>query len=182
MLIHVLRKSVAESTAPWLVLPLFENQGELPEGVRGTPLGGLLDRLIAEKEITGSLGDLVAVHGPAGFAAGSILVVGLGTREKFDAASAFTAGYTLAKRLASKPRSRVSLTLPSGVDPGTGQWVSALVEGVVAGTCAVLACASPRPTAIRSDLWTSLLVGARAMNWFAASSSRFAVGRSWEKR
>ena len=102
MMIHVVRQPVAESPTPWLVLFVFENQGEMPDGVRDTPLGELLGRLIAEKELTGSLGEMVTVHGPAGFSAGSVLVVGLGTRDKFDALAAFTAGFALAKRLAGK--------------------------------------------------------------------------------
>ena len=134
MMIHVLRQGLAENASAWLVLFAFEKLVDFPEGVRATPLGALLQRLIAEKELTGSAGDLVTVHGPAGFAAGSILVVGLGAREKFDPAASFTAGLALGKRLAGQPRDQVALALPSGVDLWSSQWVSALIEGVVVGT------------------------------------------------
>lgn len=134
MMTHVLRQGVAESPSAWLVLFAFEDPAELPGGVGETPLGGLLERLIAEKELTGSIGELVTVHGPAGFAAGSLLLVGLGAREKFNPDASFTAGYALAKRLSGKPREQVALALPSGVDPWANPWISALIEGVVVGT------------------------------------------------
>ncbi|MGC8642339.1 MAG: leucyl aminopeptidase [Isosphaeraceae bacterium] len=134
MMIHVLRQGGAESASAWLVLLVFEDLADFPDGLRATPLGALLQRLIAEKELTGSVGDLLAVHGLAGFAAGSILIVGLGAREKFDSAASFKAGLTLGKRLAGKPRDQVALALPAGVDLWSSQWVSALIEGVVVGT------------------------------------------------
>src|SRR5271157_1760221 len=104
MIIHVLRQPLADFPSPWLVLLLLEGQGELAVEVRDTALGGLLSRLIVQKELTGSVGELTVVHGPAGFAAGSVLIVGLGPTSKFDAGAAYAAGFALAKRLAGKPR------------------------------------------------------------------------------
>jgi leucyl aminopeptidase len=134
MMINVLRQAAQECTSPWLVLFVFDKEDDVPEPARGTPLAELLGRLIAAKDLTAAVGDMLTIHGPAGLAAGSVLVVGLGNREKFDAGTAFTAGFALAKRLASKPREQVALTLPAGIDPWASGWVSALVEGVVAGT------------------------------------------------
>ena len=134
MLIHVLRQPLCEIQTPWLVLPLFEDQADLPAGVQDTPLGNLLRALISQKELTGSLAELTPVHGPAGFAAGSVLVVGLGPRGKFDSGAAFAAGFALAKRLAGKPRETIAVAFPSGADPSAAGWISATVEGIVAGT------------------------------------------------
>jgi leucyl aminopeptidase len=133
MMIHVLRQPVAEVPSPWLVLAVFEDQGDLPDGLRNTPLGDMLARLLTQKELSGSTGELTTIHAPAGFSAGSVLVVGLGSREKFGAGAAFAAGFAAAKRLGAKPREQIALAVPSAGDPATG-WVSALVEGVVAGT------------------------------------------------
>src|SRR5208337_3188028 len=118
MIIQVLRQPLADIQSPWLVLLLLEEQGELAVEVRDTALGDLLSRLIVQKEITGSAGELTVVHGPAGFAAGS----------------AYAAGFALAKRLAGKPRESVALALPDAVDRSVAGWISALVAGVVAGT------------------------------------------------
>jgi leucyl aminopeptidase len=134
MMIHVLSQRLAEVQTPWLVLTVFEDQGELADGVDGTDLGDLLDRLIAQKELGGSVGDLTVLHSPGGLGAGSVLVAGLGQRARFDAGVAFSAGFALAKRLAAKPRESVALALPTDVNPAITGWVSALVEGVIAGT------------------------------------------------
>src|SRR5271165_2650721 len=134
MIIQVLRQPLADIQSPWLVLMLLEEQGELPAEVRDTALGSLLNRLIVQKEITGSAGELTIVHGPAGFAAGSVLIVGLGPTSKFDAGAAYAAGFALAKRLAGKPRESVALALPDPVDRSVLGWISALVAGMVAGT------------------------------------------------
>jgi leucyl aminopeptidase len=134
MMIHVLRQPVAEVQAAWLVLAAFEDQGDLPDGLRDTPLGDLLERLITQKELSCSMGELTAIYGPEGFSAGSVLVVGLGPREKFGAGAAFAAGFAAAKRLASKPREQIALALRSAGDSAMTGWVSALVEGMVAGT------------------------------------------------
>ena len=134
MLIHVIRQPLREFQTPWLVLTLFEDQGDLPIGVQDTPLGNVLGTLIAQKEVSGSLAELTALHAPGGFAAGSVLVAGLGPRGKFDAGAAFAAGFALSKRLAGKARETIAVALPTGVDPSIAGWTSALVEGIVAGT------------------------------------------------
>src|SRR4051794_14543327 len=84
MMIHLVRQAFSEVQTPWLVLPLFEEQGEFPEASEQTPLGGLVRRLIGQKEISGSLAELSPLHGVSGLSAGSVLIVGLGPRARFD--------------------------------------------------------------------------------------------------
>jgi leucyl aminopeptidase len=134
MIIHVHRQPLSQVESPWLVVPWFEDQEEPPVLLRETPLGELLSRLRDQKELAGTVGELIPVHGSVGLAAGSVLVVGLGTRARFNAGAAFSAGFALAKRLAGKPRDVVALTLPAETDASAGDWVSAMVEGVTAGT------------------------------------------------
>jgi leucyl aminopeptidase len=134
MLIHLLRQPAAQVQAPWLVLFWFEDQGELPAELRSAPLGGLIQRLSEQKELGGGVGELTAIHGPEGIAAGSVLLVGLGPREKFDAGAAFSAGFAAAKRLGSKPRDQVAVALPGEPASSPPGWISGLVEGLVAGT------------------------------------------------
>jgi leucyl aminopeptidase len=134
MMIQLVRQPLSEVQAPWMVLPVFENLDELPEGVRDSALGGLLSRLFAQKEIAGALGELTALHGLPGFSAESILVVGLGARAKFDAGSAYAAGFALAKHLSGKARENVSVVLPRSAESTLTQWISPLVEGATAGT------------------------------------------------
>jgi leucyl aminopeptidase len=134
MMIQLVRQAAAEVHASWLVLPLFENLEEAPEVMRDTALARLLTRLAERKEVTGSLGELTALHGIPGFSAESLLLVGLGLRAKFDAGSAFAAGFALAKRLSSKAQDHVAVLIPASAQPDPKEWLSALVEGVIAGT------------------------------------------------
>ena len=134
MMIQLVRQAAAEVQASWLVLPLFEELEATPVVTRDTALAGLLARLVERKEVTGSLGELTALHGIPGFAAESLLLVGLGLRAKFGAGSAFAAGFALSKRLSSKARDHVAVLIPEGVDPNPPENLSALVEGAVAGT------------------------------------------------
>jgi leucyl aminopeptidase len=134
MMIQLVHQTFSEVQAPWLVLPLFEEQGDLPDDLGQTPLGRLVTRLVGQKEITGSLAELTPLHGVPGLAADSVLIAGLGPRAKFDAGAAFSAGFALAKRLSARKREGVALGLGLAVDFPFAEATSALVEGVVAGT------------------------------------------------
>ncbi len=134
MIIHLQRQSWAESQSSWLVMFLMEDAGAPPAEVRGTPLGEQLDRLLAQKDLTGSTCELTAVHAPSGYPAGSVMVVGLGHSGKFNAAVAYSAGFALAKRLAGKPRESVSLAIPEISVRPNSEWVPALVAGALSGT------------------------------------------------
>jgi leucyl aminopeptidase len=134
MVIQLVRQAAAEVPASWLVLPLFEDLEETPEATRDTALAPVLARLVERKEVTGSLGELTALHGIPGFSAESLLLAGMGLRAKFDAGSAFATGFALAKRLSGKARDHVAVVIPESGDPNPTEFLSALVEGVIAGT------------------------------------------------
>ncbi len=50
MNITQLRQPVGSVQAQWLVLGIFEDEGEPPAALRGTVLEGIVKRLAAEKE------------------------------------------------------------------------------------------------------------------------------------
>ncbi|ODU00606.1 MAG: peptidase M17 [Planctomycetes bacterium SCN 63-9] len=134
MNIRLTASPLDQVSASWLVVGLFEGQDRLPDQVQGTPLAEVLTKEIDRKEITGSANELTPILGLSGFAAGSLLVVGLGKREKLDAGVSFSAGYTLAKRLSGKARDSVAIALPEVDEARLPAIISALVEGVIAGT------------------------------------------------
>jgi leucyl aminopeptidase len=122
---------LAAVEAGWLVLGLFEGDTEPPAAVKGTPLGDLLERLLAGKDVAAGLGDTTPVLGPTGVAAGAVLAVGLGPRERFGAGAAFDAGVAAARKLAGKPREWVAVAVPDAGE--TLAVASAMTEGVVVG-------------------------------------------------
>jgi leucyl aminopeptidase len=132
MRIQLLLQAVAEVKAHWLIVGVFEDEAEPPRGTEGTGLAATIARLRADKEVAGTLGELTALHEPAGVEAGSVLLVGLGPRARFDPGAAFTAGVAAAKRLAGKGREGVAIVLPAAEDPPS--LASAMVEGAVVGT------------------------------------------------
>ena len=68
----------------------------------------------------------------SGLAAQSVVLFGLGAREKFDAGPAFAAGVALGKKLAGEPRDTWRSPCPT---VGTTRSItSALVEGLIVGT------------------------------------------------
>jgi leucyl aminopeptidase len=91
--------------------------------------GGLLGRLAEAGEITGRACECVPLLGPPGFAAGQLLVVGLGTAEQIDAGSLYRAAATAARQLAGRPRGMVAFVAEES-------WPAAAVEHAVAGAAA----------------------------------------------
>ena len=132
MNIALLRQPIQAVQAQWLVLGVFEDDAEPPPVTRGTALEPIITRLIAEKDLTGSLGELTALYELSGLEAGAVLLVGLGLRRRFEAGAAFSAGFALAKRLAGKRRDAVAVVLPSTDQAPV--CASALIEGAIAGT------------------------------------------------
>jgi leucyl aminopeptidase len=132
MNIALLRQPVPSVTAQWLVLGIFENDAEAPPVPEAPALSAIVSRLTRDKELTGSLGELTALYEVSGVEAGSVLLVGLGARGRFDAGAAFSAGFALAKRLAGKRRESVAVVLPQSGNPAL--IASALIEGAIAGT------------------------------------------------
>jgi leucyl aminopeptidase len=132
MNIALLRQPLESVQAQWLVLGIFEDDADPAQIVRGTPLEVRLTRLVNEKELTGSLGELTVFYDVSGLDAGAVLLVGLGPKARFEPGAAFSAGFALAKRLAAKRRDSVAVVLPPCDDPPLV--ASALIEGSIAGT------------------------------------------------
>jgi leucyl aminopeptidase len=128
----LVRQPLGAVQAQWLVVGVFEDETEAPVELRGTGFEEVVKRLIAEKDLTGSLGDLTPFYEVSGFQTRSILLVGLGPRGRFDAGAAFSAGFAFSKRLAGKRRDSVAVALPPSDEPRTV--VKALVEGAIVAT------------------------------------------------
>jgi len=132
MNVQSIRLPLRNLTTQWLAVGIFEEATEAPAAVQGTSLGELIGRLLAAKELSGSVGDLTPLLGPQAPATEGVLVFGLGKPDRFDAGAAFTAGVAVAKRLAGKPRETLAVVLPEADRPES--IASALVEGLVVGT------------------------------------------------
>ncbi len=118
----------------WLVVGIYDDEADadLPPAPEVTDLDSFIARLKREKEVAGSLGELVPLYHVPGTKAAAVLLVGLGSRKRFDAGAAFSAGFAAAKRLGGKRREGVAIALPDCSDPPA--IASALIEGAVAGT------------------------------------------------
>jgi leucyl aminopeptidase len=132
MNIALTRQPIAEVPVKWLALGIFEDEPEPPEGLGGTRLEETLKRLIADKEVSGSIGELTPLYEVGDIAAGAVLLVGLGPRSRFDAGTAFFAGTALSRRLAGKRRDSVAVVLPPAEH--LDDVASALIEGAIVGT------------------------------------------------
>jgi leucyl aminopeptidase len=132
MNIALVRQPIVEAQAKWLVVGIFEDDAEPPDGLQGSALEEAVRRLTSEKEVTGSLGELTPLYDVAGLAAGAVLLVGLGPRSRFDSGAAFSAGVALAKRLAGKRRESVAIVLPWAEE--AQDIASAVIEGAIVGT------------------------------------------------
>ena len=132
MNIQTLRRPLASVEADRLALGLFEGQSEPPPELRGTALGEILASLIQNKDVPGDVGAILPLHGVSGVAAGTVLLFGLGKREKFGAGPAFEAGVAVARNLAGKKRRNVAVALPDLGD--LAAIASALTAGLVVGT------------------------------------------------
>lgn len=131
MIVKATVQSLPVVEAQWLVLGLFEDDSEPPESVRGTPLDEILTSLLAAKELSGGLGETYPLHHTGGFRTQSILIVGLGPRERFGVGPAFDAAVAAGKRLASKPREVVAVGLPNVSKPLP--IASAITQGMIVG-------------------------------------------------
>ena len=114
------------------MLGLFEDESEPPRELGGTAADDIVKRLVAEKDMTGSLGELTPFYSVGGLAAKSLLLVGLGPRGRFDAGAAFSAGFAFSKRLSSKRRESVAAVLPESEDPDS--IAQAFIEGAIVAT------------------------------------------------
>jgi len=118
---------VAQVDADAIVVGVFQNS--LPTGPAAevdNATGGVLSRLIEQKEITGKSYKLVPLMGPMGISAHQALVVGLGPADELDRGTVYRAAAAAARRLAGKPRKRVAFFL-------SDNWSSDLLENSIAG-------------------------------------------------
>jgi leucyl aminopeptidase len=115
--------------ADWLAVGVFEGKADPRVTPPESPLGVALARLIASKDLAGSVGETLPLFGVGG-AGGSVLAFGLGSSDSLEPGAAYSAGLAVGKRLASKPRKAVAVALPSLDSEAVA---SALVEGVLVG-------------------------------------------------
>ena len=91
----------------------FEDESEPPDPLEGTVLEEIFKRLVAEKDLTGSLGELTPFYDVSGIRGSPACCwSGSAPRSRFDAGAAFSAGFAFSKRLASKRREDVAVVLP----------------------------------------------------------------------
>src|SRR4051794_3161534 len=108
---------LAQTVADAVVVGLFAGAKEAKPSLTGPAADadratdGLLTKLIGREEITGKKFELTTLLAPPGIAAGQLLVVGLGERDKFDAGVAFRAAAAAAKQLSGKKRAKVAYFL-----------------------------------------------------------------------
>jgi len=91
--------------------------------------GGVVSKLLSQKEFVGKANELLSVVAPAGVKARLLLLVGLGAAGQTDAGAAYRAASAAALALASKERKTVAFAL----DP---DWPAEFVESAVAGVIA----------------------------------------------
>ncbi|WP_435006288.1 leucyl aminopeptidase [Tundrisphaera lichenicola] len=130
MKVQVTRDPLQMVSADVLAIGLFDGDDAWPVALTGTSLAELLGRLIESKDLSRSVGDLSMLLGFSdnNFGTRSIITYGLGAQDKYDGGAAFAAGVALGKKLASRPRDHVAVSIPDSGDP------SALVEGLIVGT------------------------------------------------
>ena len=119
----------------WLVVGIYDDDEAAPDlssVIEVTDLDSFIARLKREKEVSGLLGELTPLYHVPATKAGAVLLVGLGSRKRFDAGAAFSTGFAAAKRLGGKRRENVAMVLPECDDPP--RIASALIEGAIAGT------------------------------------------------
>src|SRR4051794_8504112 len=104
MKVQAIRSLLAAVEADVLAIGLFDNAPGPPASIGGTPLAESLVRLIGAKELARSVGEVMPLLGLAnsGLAARSVVVFGLGTRDRFDPGAAFSAGVALGKKLSGR--------------------------------------------------------------------------------
>ena len=136
-IVSAARGDLAQWNGDAVVVNLFEGV-TAPGGGTGAvnaALGGAVSALIADKEITGKLGETAVIHTLGKAPAKRVLVVGLGKREKFDADAARAASASAARRLRQLGAKRAATIAHGagigGLDPAES--AQALAEGALLG-------------------------------------------------
>lgn len=123
--------AAANNSVDAVVVGLYENAA--PTGLAAEidkASGGLIARLMEQKELTGKKYELVSLHSPAGVQARQVLVIGLGPRDKFDAGVAYRTAACASRHLAGKPRGRVEFFLDEN---WPAEWTEAGLCGAMVG-------------------------------------------------
>jgi leucyl aminopeptidase len=130
MSIRLIAQVPAEISTQWLVVCHHKDEDTPPVALTGTPVAEVAARLRGSKDLTGSLGEMVAVHGPTGFHAQSILLAGMGPKAKFGPGPAYDSGVAIARKLSTQPRDRVVVVVPPDLSTVA---IRNLVAGLVVG-------------------------------------------------
>lgn len=160
-------QSLADADADVLVLPVLTGKDDAPAVVLGSDA---LSALTAALGVTGALDEIVRVPSPEGFAAGSVLLTGLGVAALEDAGEvalrrAFGAA---ARTLAGVPSAAIALP------GGTAAQIAAALEGAALGAYAFTAHKSPSSKA-KPALGSVVLVGADGEDSSSAAAERARV-------
>ena len=135
---NVVSNHAVEVSTPLLALGFFE--GERPLGGAlfdvNEALGGLIGRLICDREITGKLNEVVVVHPQADIAPQRVAVVGLGKPEDLTLDRVREATGSVARRATGMNLDRLAVTLFGQGLRGlaTEDLAQAVVEGAALGT------------------------------------------------
>lgn len=128
MNVTLITQSPNEIAADAIVMGYYQDgrvSGRLAEVDRAT--GGVLTRLIEEKEIAGKHGELTTILAPAGMKTSRLVVLGLGEQAKLDRGAAFRGTAAAAKMLAGKEHKQVAFFVAEG-------WSAEVVEAAICGT------------------------------------------------
>lgn len=116
--------------ADWLIVCLPESSeltGALSDLDR--TLGGVITRLLEQKDATGKLAELVTVHTPAGIKAKRLLLVGLGTLANLDRVKFEKAALSAFRSVATKKDVAVAFALPEQLGPNLAPATAAEIIG-----------------------------------------------------
>ncbi|MHB1005084.1 MAG: leucyl aminopeptidase [Chloroflexota bacterium] len=137
MKVSVVCQSVTSTSTPLLVVNLFEGVTQ-PSGATGAvdaAVDGLIGQMIADKEITGKLGEVAVLHTMGRIPARRVAVVGLGKKEDFTVERARQAAGNAARRAAQLKVDRFATIVhggQAGLSPAEG--ARAVVEATVLAT------------------------------------------------
>jgi leucyl aminopeptidase len=118
--------------ADTVVIGVYEEQPLTPSAAAiNEASGGVIADVIASKDFTGKRHESLSLWHIKGVSARQVLLVGLGSRGKFDTGAAYRAGGTAAAALSTKPHDTIAMFLAEG-------WTLAETEAGLAG--AIVAC------------------------------------------
>ena len=134
MHLHVSSGAPGALRAGALVVPVFAD-GRLDGAARAADveLGGAIADVLASGEISGKAGELALVHA-ASHPVKRVLVVGLGTRETFEASSLAAYAGAAIRYLGKRKVTSVAIALPLEAQADPARAGSFVAEGALAGT------------------------------------------------